>query len=232
MNKTKKFEETVMSKIEEISNLLKQEYGIPERRNRRNGIETLIRVILSQNTNSKNSGRAYEALKEKFESPEDIMKANRKELAEIISVSGLHNMKAKRIQECLNRIKEERGKLSLEFLKDTDLDEAREWLTELPGIGPKSAAIILNFRFEKAAFPVDTHVFRVSKRLGLIPEKSTREKAHKLMEGLVPEDRMYEVHVNLIRHGREVCKAPTPVCSECSLTKVCDYFQEDRGPKK
>lgn len=212
--------------------LLKREYGIPERKSRGNGVESLIRVILSQNTNDRNSRRAYNELWKKFDSPEEILNAEQEELADTISVSGLHNIKAERIKKSLNQIKEEKGKLSLDFLKKMNLKKAKKWLTQLPGIGPKSAAVILNFQFDKEAFPVDTHVFRVSKRLGLIPEKSTREKAHVLMEELVPGERMFEVHINLIKHGREVCKAPTPLCSECFLTGICDYFQEEKGPKK
>ncbi|KXA96630.1 hypothetical protein AKJ38_02935 [candidate division MSBL1 archaeon SCGC-AAA259I14] len=221
-----------MPKIGNIIDLLRHEYGVPEVKSRRNGVESLMRVILSQNTNDRNSERAYKNLIERFDSPAEILDAERDELADVISVSGLHNIKSERIKKCLSRIKEERGKLSLDFLGEMSLEEARKWLLDLPGIGPKSAAVVLNFQFEKAAFPVDTHVFRVSKRLGLIPEESTREKAHSLMEELVPDERMYEVHINLIKHGRRICKAPTPVCSNCFLTKVCDYFQENRGPRK
>lgn len=221
-----------MPKIGNIIDLLRNEYGVPEVKSRRNGVESLIRVILSQNTNDRNSKRAYKNLIERFDSPAEILDAERDELADVISVSGLHNIKAERIKKCLSRIKEERGKLSLDFLEEMSLEEARKWLLDLPGVGPKSAAVVLNFQFEKAAFPVDTHVFRVSKRLGLIPEESTREKAHSLMEELVPDERMYEVHINLIKHGRRVCKAPKPVCSNCFLTKACDYFQENGGPRK
>lgn len=221
-----------MSKIEVVMNLLNQKYGTPVRESRGDGIESLIRVILSQNTNDRNSKRAFNKLWKKYGSPYDILDAEQDELADVISVSGLHNIKAERIKKCLNRIKENRGKLSLDFLEEMDLEEAREWLTQLPGIGLKSAAVLLNFQFKKPAFPVDTHVFRVSKRLGLIPEKTTRDKAHSLMEELVPDGKMYEVHINLIRHGREVCKAPKPVCSNCFLTEICDYFQKENGPRK
>ncbi len=112
------------------------------------------------------------------------------------------------------------------------LEEARKWLMNLPGVGPKSAAVILNFGFDKPAFPVDTHVFRVTKRLGLIPEKTTREKAHKILEEMTPEELMFEFHINLIKHGRTTCKSLTPECSRCPLTNICDYFKKNKGPKK
>lgn len=221
-----------MSKLKDIVDHLREEYGVPGRRDGGDGVRSLIRVILSQNTNSKNTRRAYERIWERFDSPEDFLEVDQGELAEVISVAGLHNMKAERIKESLKRIEEERGDLSLDFLGDMSLDEARDWLMELPGVGPKSAAIVLNFQFDKEAFPVDTHVFRVSKRLGLIPDETTRERAHILLEEMVPGERMFEVHVNLIRHGREVCRAPTPACSSCFMTDICDYFKEGKGPKK
>ncbi|MFB6077150.1 MAG: endonuclease III, partial [Candidatus Nanohaloarchaea archaeon] len=111
-----------------------------------------------------------------------------------------------------------------DFLHDKDLEEAKDWLTGLPGVGPKSAAVVLNFTFSKAAFPVDTHVFRVSKRLGLIPADATRESAHDVLEQATPDDRIYEFHINLIRHGRTVCKAPTPHCTDCTLRGICEWY--------
>lgn len=215
--------------LEEVMDDLREHYGVPGPQDRPDPVLSLIQVILSQNTNDSNRDRAYEALLDRYGSPEEIMEADTGELAETISVAGLHNIKAERIQETLRRIEEEKGELTLDFLDGMDLEEAKDWLTALPGVGPKSAAVVLNFTFGKAAFPVDTHVFRVSKRLGLIPENATRESAHDLLEEATPEDRVYEFHINLIKHGREVCKAPTPHCTDCFLSEKCSYFQEFRG---
>lgn len=221
-----------MPDLKKIMDLLRENYGIPESRGQGRAIDSLIRVILSQNTNDRNSDRAYKKLMEKFGSAENILEAKKEEVADSISVAGLHNIKTERIKKCLEKLKEERGNLSLEFLRDLKLEDAREWIMKLPGIGPKSAAVVLNFQFGKAAFPVDTHVFRVSKRLGLIPTDVTRKKAHHLMEKKVPEDRMFEFHLNLIRHGREVCVARTPQCSKCFLTETCNYYQKGEKPRK
>lgn len=215
-----------MSRLKKIMDILKENYGVPERRDRGDPVESLIQVILSQNTNDRNRDRAYSRLKERFGGPEEIMEADVEEIADAISVAGLHNTKAERIKECLEAIEDERGELNLDFLDEMELEEARNWLRDLPGIGPKSAAVVLNFSFDRPALPVDTHVFRVSKRLGLIPEDTTREKAHRILEAKVPDERMHEFHINLIKHGREICVAPVPRCSKCFLTEVCDYYKK------
>lgn len=217
-----------MAEISGVMDTLREEYGVPAPKERQDPVLSLIQVILSQNTNDKNRDRAYTALMERYDSVEAVKDAETEELAETISVAGLHNMKAERIQASLQRIEEERGELSLGFLDDMELEEAKAWLQRLPGVGPKSAAVVLNFTFDKDAFPVDTHVFRVSKRLGLIPAECSREEAHRLLEEKTPDDRIYEFHINLIKHGREVCKAPTPHCTECPLKQQCDYYVEYR----
>lgn len=211
---------------------LRDHYGLPEPQDRPDPILSLIQVILSQNTNDDNRDRAYAALMDRYDTPQDIMTADTDELADTISVAGLHNTKAERMQAALQQIEEEHGELSLAFLDDMELEEAKNWLTRLPGVGPKSAAVVLNFTFGKAAFPVDTHVFRVSKRLGLIPEDATRESAHDILEAATPDDRIYEFHINLIRHGREICRAPVPHCSDCFMTDICPYYQEGKGERK
>ncbi len=213
-------------------NHLKDIYGKPEPKKRNNPIQSLIQVILSQNTNDKNRDRAYRKLASKYSSPREIMEAPKNEVAQTISVAGLHNTKADRMQKALKKIQSERGELELDFLRKMELDQARKWLLQLPGVGPKSAAVILNFDFDKKAFPVDTHVHRVTRRIGLIPEETNRDKAHDLLEEIVPPERMYEFHVNLIRHGRKVCKAPTPICSECNLTDICRYRKKQKNKEK
>ncbi|MFB6216375.1 MAG: endonuclease III [Candidatus Aenigmatarchaeota archaeon] len=220
-----------MTKLKKIMDLLRENYGVPERQERGSPVESLIQVILSQNTNDKNRDRAWKKLKERYGDPKQIMEADVDEISDAISVAGLHNTKAERIKESLEKIREERGELKLDFLGEMELEEARNWLMELPGVGPKSAAVVLNFSFGKPTFPVDTHVLRVSKRLGLIPEDTTRERAHRLLEDKVTEERTFEFHINLIKHGRETCKAPVPVCSECFLQEVCDYYSREGEPK-
>ncbi|MFP4045666.1 MAG: endonuclease III domain-containing protein [Candidatus Aenigmatarchaeota archaeon] len=215
-------------KLEEIINLLREEYGVPEIGDRGDPIESLIQVILSQNTNDTNRDRAYRNLRKRFDSPQEIMEADIEDVAEVISVAGLHNLKAERIVKSLRKIRDERNELSLDFLQGMDVEEAKNWLKDLPGVGPKSAAIVLNFSFNKAAFPVDTHVFRVTKRLGLIDEKETRESAHDALEKIVPDPRMQEFHINLIRHGRRICKARKPLCEKCPLSVLCKYYQQKR----
>ncbi len=216
-----------MEKLQKTMDLLKREYGIPEVSRTGDPIESLVQVILSQNTNDKNRDRAWRSLKKRFRNIEEVMDVNVEEVAKVISVAGLHNTKARRIKECLEEIKKRRGEMDLDFLGDMDKEEAKEWLRELPGIGPKSAAVVLNFTFGKETFPVDTHVFRVTKRLGLIPEKTTREKAHEILEKRVPGERKREFHINLIRHGRNVCKAPNPVCKKCLLREMCDFYRNE-----
>jgi endonuclease-3 len=147
-------------------------------------------------------------------------------VAEAIRPGGLAETKAPRIQEALRVILTERGDLSLEFLVDMPIEEAKAWLMRLKGVGPKTAAIILLFSLGRPAFPVDTHVHRVSGRLGLIPSHMSREKAHDLLEQLLPSAIYYPLHINLINHGRQVCKARTPRCAVCVVQAHCDYLGE------
>lgn len=214
-------------KVTEVAKRLRKHYGEPEKRDRDEPVLSLIKVILSQNTNDKNRDRAYNSIIQKYGCKEEILNANREELAELISVAGMHNIKSKRILKCLRKIKEERGNLDLSFLKEMELDEAKRWLKQLPGVGPKSAAIILNFNFDMAAFPVDTHVFRVSKRLGLISDNINRDKAHDILEEKVKDKDPYSFHINLIKHGRKICKSRKPRCEECFLTQICNYYKEE-----
>jgi len=214
--------------IAEIVDLFKQEYGIPEIRERGSPLESLIQVILSQNTNDKNRDRAWKSLQKKFDSVEEIMEADVEKISEAISMAGLHNIKADRIKGCLEKIMKRRGKLDIDFLENMDTEEAKNWLTGLPGIGPKSAAVVLNFNFGKETFPVDTHVFRVTKRLGLIPKNSTRKKAHEILEEKVPGERKQEFHINLIRHGRRTCKARKPLCNNCNFKQICNFYKKNK----
>jgi endonuclease-3 len=155
-----------------------------------------------------------------------VIHAPTEEVRDTIRPAGLANQKAPRIQGALNRIDEERGELSLDFLNDMSEEEALEWLTSLHGVGRKTASIVLLFSFGRPAFPVDTHVHRISGRLGLIGPKVTADKAHQILENMGDPDTYYAMHLNLIRHGREVCTARNPKCDQCPLNENCDYYRK------
>ncbi len=187
-------------------------------------VATLISTIISQNTNDTNRDVAFERLRERFPTWEQVRDAREEAIVEAIRPAGLGPTKAPRIQSALHRITERTGAISLDFLHDLPTEEARGWLIDLPGVGPKTAAIVLCFALGRAAFPVDTHVHRVSQRLGLIPEGTSRERAHVLLEALLPERIYYSFHLNLIAHGRAICHSRNPDCGACILREVCDYY--------
>lgn len=208
----------------EIHARLERTYGVPERPSDLDPIEVLVRTILSQNTNDILRDKAYDKLREVFSDWQSLRDADVDEIEGAIQVAGLGQQKARSIKQALQEITEQRGRLDLTFLRDMGLDDARNWLVSLHGVGPKTAAIVLLFALGMPAFPVDTHVFRVTKRLGLIPQRASREKAHTLLEMLMPPETYYSFHINLIRHGREICQARRPRCEVCPLQDVCDYY--------
>jgi endonuclease-3 len=191
--------------------------------------DSLIGTILSQHTADRNSGAAFRALKERYHSAHEVAQADVRELAEVIRPAGLANIKAARIQETLWALEARYGTVDLNFLKDLPMEKAREILLALPGVGPKTAACVLLFACDHPALPVDTHVHRVARRLGLIGPKVTAEKAHEELTRLVPHLSVYDFHVGLIRHGRRVCQALHPRCGECVLQAECDYFHSVTG---
>ena len=201
-------------------------YGRPRWRRHLPPVDELVSTILSQSTSDINRDRGFNALKERFPDWEAVMNARLDEVVETIRPAGLANQKAPRIQGALRTIYEERGTIELDFLADIPLDEANAWLTGIKGIGPKTAAIILLFSFNRPLFPVDTHVYRICKRLGLIGPRVSAEKAHDLLADLGDPDTYYPFHINLIRHGREVCIARSPRCERCPLQDLCNYFQK------
>jgi len=188
-------------------------------------VAELVSTILSQNTNDRNRDRAFDQLRTRFPAWEAVRDAPVVQVAEAIRTAGLAQTKAPRIQAALRRISAEQGAIRLDFLATMELEEARAWLTSLDGIGPKTAAIVLLFAFGRPAFPVDTHIHRVTRRLGLIPQSASREKAHHLLEALVPAATYYAFHLNLIRHGRETCHPRRPACTRCVLLDLCPYGQ-------
>jgi endonuclease-3 len=204
-------------------------YGEPTWRNPLPPLDELVSTILSQNTNDNNRDKAFYALRARFSSWELVRDAPVAQVIEAIRPAGLGNQKGPRIQQVLKEISTERGNLALMFLKELPLEQARAWLTKFKGVGPKTAAIVLCFSLERPAFPVDTHVYRVTGRIGLRgpqPEKMTVEAAHPYLETLFPPETYYAAHLNIIRLGREICHARKPDCPGCPLRQICDFGRE------
>ncbi len=195
-------------------------------------VSELVLTILSQNTADINSFRAFTALRARYASWAEVLHAPTEELEEVLRPGGLAPTKSRRIQTVLAEVHDATGgSWDLSFLGTLPLEEARAWLVALPGIGRKTAAIVLLFGFGRPALPVDTHVHRVALRLGLIPPRTDVERAHDLLEAALQPDEMYPFHVELIRHGRDTCRAPRPICGLCPLTDVCPYFEQARRGK-
>ena len=201
--------------------LLGEEYGPLEWIRRYDPASELVYTILSQHTSDINSERAFNNLMDTFGTVEAIANAPVEDIEDAIRMGGLAKVKAPRIKEVLLQIAEELGSFDLSFLGEMPLSDAKAWLKALPGVGPKTAAIILCFSLGMPAMPVDTHIYRVSKRLGLIGEKVTADKAHDILEPMVASEDVFAFHMYLIRHGRQVCKAPRPRCDDCALAWGC-----------
>ena len=208
-----------------VFQVLNEVYGRPLWRSHGPPLDELIGAILSQNTADVNTERAYAALTTRFPDWQRVMDAPSEAVVAAIRTAGLAHIKGPRIQNPLRTILRERGELSLDFLSDIPLPKAMEWLMALDGVGPKTAAIVMLFALGRPAFPVDTHVHRVTGRLGLIPPGTNAGKAHALLAELGPPDSYYAMHVNLIRHGREICRARAPQCQICPLQDWCGYYQ-------
>jgi endonuclease III len=206
---------------------LVDEYGERERKHTTDPLDMLVGTILSANTNDVNSGRAFRELQERYGGNWDAVRhAPLDDIKDAIRVAGMYNQKAPNIVKTLELIEEDRGEYSLDFLSGMEVDEAMEYLLNLPGVGHKTASILLLFRFGMAAFPVDTHVQRVSQRLGITSSSASAEKVKRAWEDLMPAENYYTLHVDLIRHGRTVCTARKPKCDECLLQDICDFAQE------
>jgi endonuclease-3 len=188
-------------------------------------VSELVLTILSQNTSDVNSGRAFQQLMATFGTWEAIASAPVDVVAGAIRSGGLAGIKAPRIQNSLRAIRAARGEYSLDFLAALPLEEARAWLTNLDGVGPKTAACVLLFSLGMPAMPVDTHVHRVSRRLGLVSRRASPPKAQEILEAMLPPEDIYPFHLQLIAHGRRVCKAQRPRCDDCPLVAWCDYAQ-------
>ncbi len=201
-------------------------YGAPEWREPLPALDELVSTILSQNTNDRNRDAAFDALKRRFPSWEAVRDADPEEVIAAIRPAGLANQKGPRIQAVLRQIADETGGLSLDFLKDWPAEKAHAWLMRFKGVGPKTAAIVLVFSLDMPAFPVDTHIYRVSGRIGLRPAKMSAEQAHLHLAKLFPPGEYGPAHLNLIRLGREVCHARKPDCPRCPVSRWCDYYNQ------
>lgn len=207
----------------QIEERLRERFSFPKRE-REDPIDVLIRTILSQNTSDANSHRAFANLKNRFPSWEALLKAPLEEIESAIRCGGISNIKARRIKEILKRIKEERGSLTLSFLKDLTIDEARNYLLSLPGVGDKTASCVILFSFAKPAFPVDTHIHRIINRLGILGNDLSPQEISQLIESNLPQGLFLSLHLNLIRLGREICRPRNPKCQICPLKEFCNYY--------
>ena len=184
-------------------------------------MDELIYTVLSQHTSDLNTDRTFADLRATFPTWQDVVDAPTEAIQETIKHGGLSKIKAPRVQAILKEIHRQRGEYSIDFLADIPFDEARKWLLSLPGVGEKTAACVLLFSLGRPALPVDTHVHRVSGRLGLIPKKMNADKAHYMLESHLDESQVYQFHVDLIEHGRRVCHARRPNCPDCVLSNLC-----------
>ncbi|HEX8096580.1 MAG TPA: hypothetical protein VF507_01035 [Pyrinomonadaceae bacterium] len=202
---------------------LERAYGVPENGRTSDPLDMLVHVILSQATTDTNSSRTFAALKKRFPTWEQVLRARTSTIADTIRSGGLANQKAAVIKDLLRQIKEKQGGLDLKFIQDLPPEEAARYLKQFRGIGPKTIACTLLFACRKDVFPLDTHIFRVLRRIGLIPQKCTDARAHEIMNRLVPPGKFYSFHVNLIRHGRALCRPREPLCERCPVVEYCDY---------
>lgn len=241
-------------RLDRCIELLEGAYGPPKRR-RSDPVDLLVQTILSQNTTSANTHRAFDRLKRAYPTYQALLSAPDEEVAELIRCGGLANIKTRRIKEALVMIRERqrdrmgaiggeekqknrtgargeeeregRGevgraeRIDLDFLRGADPVEARDFLVSLPGVGPKTAAVVLLFAFQMPLLPVDTHVNRLSRRLGFVPAGASIEEAERILETITPGEKYCSFHVNLIRHGRAVCRARSPSCGACVLAEIC-----------
>ena len=186
-------------------------------------LDQLVATVLSQNTSDRNSSRAFESLKRRFPTWEEVLQAPVEELADAIRSGGLADLKAVRIRRILALIQEREGGVTLDRLSQLSDDEVEDYLVSLPGVGPKTAACVLVFSLGRAAFPVDTHVHRVTARLGWLAPRATAEEAYRLLRRRVPPDIRYDLHVGLVVHGRTICRPARPLCPACVLRDLCAY---------
>ncbi len=210
-------------KTEKIVAALEERFGVPKWPGPSDPLDALIQTMLSQNTNDTNSGRAYEQLRQRFPTWEEANAADVQKIADAIRVGGLANLKAERIKGVLAWLERTHGALDLDFIRDRKPDEAIRILGSLKGVGIKTISVVLMFACGAEIFPVDTHIHRITRRLGLAPENVSAEKVHEGMQDLVPKGKAYSFHMNLLKFGRTICHARNPRCDQCPLTEECVY---------
>jgi endonuclease-3 len=215
--------EEIKAKIRRIASLLQKRYGIPNRDRSADPLDVLIQTILSQNTNDLNRDRAFQRLKNRFPLWDDVLNAKTEATISAIRPGGLAGQKARRIREILHWIQKREGRLSLSFLKRMDSEEIKKLIGALKGVGPKTVHCLLLFGMGRDVFPVDTHILRIGRRIGFIPESMDAVKAHAWMAPLIPKGKSLSLHLNLIRFGRETCMARRPQCEDCLLAEECLY---------
>ncbi len=212
---------------EAVYDRLIEEYGKRERRFGGEPLDMLINTILSANTNDVNSGRAFRELKERYGGNWDAVRhAPLDDIKDAIRVAGMYNQKAPNIVHTLEQVYADQGEYSLSCLKDMDVDEAMDYLTSLPGVGHKTASIVLLFRYGMATLPVDTHLQRIAQRVGIVKKKASPEVVKRTWESLLPPETYFALHVAQIKHGRQICHARKPKCDECVLQDLCDYYRK------
>lgn len=216
-------------KVAKCIAILEKEYGVPKP-DEVDPVDLLVMTILSQNTSDTNSLRAFAHLKSAFCSYEMLLAASGEAVADSIRTGGLAEIKARRIKEALEKIKQDAGTISLSFLAGMEKDRAMAYLLSLPGVGPKTASVVLLFAFGMPFLPVDTHVYRLSRRLGLVGEDVRPEKAQQILERVVPVEKYLSLHLNLIKHGRLICRAQGPKHEECALRSCCSYYLQGQKP--
>lgn len=211
----------------EVTRRLTELYGVAEW-SRKDPLSMLVDIILSHRTRDEQTAAAYDSLLRRFGNWEAVRDAPTPEVEAAIAGVNWPEVKAPRLQAIMRRITEEQGSLNLDFLRDASVEEGVAYLDQLEGVGPKTRACVLLFSCRKPILPVDTHVHRVSIRLGLIGAKVTADNAHALLQALLPKDAqiIYNFHKGLLRHGQRICVYGVPRCDKCVLTDLCDYYQK------
>lgn len=217
---------TPEEKVRFADRVLAARYGEPKRSGLRDPLWALIKTILSQNTSDMNRDRAYARLRERFPTPQTLHQASLEEIAEAIRSGGLARQKAERIKGLLDYLQQRYGSYDLSWICRRPPQEVEAEFRKLKGIGPKTIKVVLLFVCGHPVFPADTHITRISKRLGLVPPRASSEKVHEILEGLVPPERYYPFHLNLIRFGREICRARSPLCPQCPLASICEAVRQ------
>lgn len=204
-------------RIIEIYKILQKSFGIPEKK-KYDPVDEIILTILSQNTNDRNRDKAWERLKTRYKTPQELLEAPEREIAELIRPAGLYRQKAKAIKRILTKIKSDFGTLKIPYRGK----ELYYYLTSIKGIGPKTAAVVMMFSFDQPFFPVDTHIFRITRRMGLVDSR-TREKAQSELDSLIPDEMKKDLHLLLIELGRKICRARKPLCDQCPVRDFCNF---------